>query len=407
MLLFITSIVNAQLKMNSSGNIGIGLSSPNEKLEINGNVRGNINGALRISSGYGYADFGCQNTGFCHISTSLAKFSIDKPLVMQNPEIYAYVHSNGTATSLSFYTNNTCRMIISSDGSTGIGRSPYYLLDVAGTARVSSLTYTSDERLKDGIVNLDKSVDKISKLRSVSYKYNRNAYVDIIKKQNKISKNDSLSNADLTSKFKIDTILFEKQHYGFLAQELQTVFPELVYEDNDGVLSIDYIGLIPIMIQTIQEQSNSIKSGDTVKEANKKLIESLQKIVSSQEKSIAELQNSIVELQKQINACCSSSKLKSVSVNSEEINSSPVLYQNSPNPFSSSTLIKYYIPSTCSTAIIYLFSLQGKLIKSLDISIKGEGSVSISGSELDPGMYLYSLVVDGKEVDSKRMILTK
>jgi len=34
-------------------------------------------------------------------------------------------------------------------------------------------------------------------------------------------------------------------------------------------------------------------------------------------------------------------------------------------------------------------------------------SITIKGSELNPGMYLYTLIVDGKEVDTKRMILTE
>jgi len=38
---------------------------------------------------------------------------------------------------------------------------------------------------------------------------------------------------------------------------------------------------------------------------------------------------------------------------------------------------------------------------------RGESSQWISGSELSAGMYLYALIVDGKEVDTKRMILTK
>jgi hypothetical protein len=38
---------------------------------------------------------------------------------------------------------------------------------------------------------------------------------------------------------------------------------------------------------------------------------------------------------------------------------------------------------------------------------KGKGEVIIQGSELKSGLYIYSLIVDGKEIDSKRMILTR
>jgi hypothetical protein len=36
-----------------------------------------------------------------------------------------------------------------------------------------------------------------------------------------------------------------------------------------------------------------------------------------------------------------------------------------------------------------------------------ETTGTINGNSFEPGMYLYALVIDGKEVDTKRMILTK
>jgi hypothetical protein len=46
-------------------------------------------------------------------------------------------------------------------------------------------------------------------------------------------------------------------------------------------------------------------------------------------------------------------------------------------------------------------------LQQYSINGKGKQSVTINGNSLEPGMYLYSLVIDGKEVDTKRMILTK
>jgi hypothetical protein len=50
--------------------------------------------------------------------------------------------------------------------------------------------------------------------------------------------------------------------------------------------------------------------------------------------------------------------------------------------------------------------MQGKMLKKLDAS-RGDNILTIQGAELQAGMYLYSLIADGKEVDTKRMILTK
>jgi hypothetical protein len=42
---------------------------------------------------------------------------------------------------------------------------------------------------------------------------------------------------------------------GFIAQELKEVFPELVYQETDSSeYSINYIGLIPILVEALKEQ---------------------------------------------------------------------------------------------------------------------------------------------------------
>ena len=65
------------------------------------------------------------------------------------------------------------------------------------------------------------------------------------------------------------------------------------------------------------------------------------------------------------------------------------------------------MPEDVKTAYLCIYNLQGTQIKQIRIMLRGEGSQLISGSELAAGMYLYALIVDGKEVDTKRMILTK
>ena len=52
-----------------------------------------------------------------------------------------------------------------------------------------------------------------------------------------------------------------------------------------------------------------------------------------------------------------------------------------------------------------VFNMQGALMKQMPIQ-RQQQRVIINGSELTAGMYLYSLIIDGKEIDTKRMILT-
>ena len=82
-----------------------------------------------------------------------------------------------------------------------------------------------------------------------------------------------------------------------------------------------------------------------------------------------------------------------------------VLYQNTPNPFSAETKIKYCLPENVENAAINVYSLNGNLLLTKPITQLGNGSIIINGNELEAGMYIYTLAVDGQEVDSKRMIL--
>ena len=84
-----------------------------------------------------------------------------------------------------------------------------------------------------------------------------------------------------------------------------------------------------------------------------------------------------------------------------------VLTQNTPNPFTHQTEIKFYISDNVNTASLNIYDLQGKQLMQIPITQRGESSHVISGHHFSAGMYLYALIVDGTVVDTKRMILTK
>ncbi len=83
------------------------------------------------------------------------------------------------------------------------------------------------------------------------------------------------------------------------------------------------------------------------------------------------------------------------------------LYQNSPNPFGKETSIGYNIVNMQQGAFIAVYDLNGKELFRQAVAEKGKGSITLSGDKLVPGMYLYSLIVDGKETATKRMVVTK
>ena len=82
------------------------------------------------------------------------------------------------------------------------------------------------------------------------------------------------------------------------------------------------------------------------------------------------------------------------------------LFQNTPNPFSDNTVIKYVIPQDAQNANLLIYDMNGKQIEQFVLTQKGMGSIVLEVSHLEAGMYLYSLIVDSKVIDVKRMILT-
>ena len=65
------------------------------------------------------------------------------------------------------------------------------------------------------------------------------------------------------------------------------------------------------------------------------------------------------------------------------------------------------LPEVTRRASIIIYNLEGKQLKNIQVNERGTATVKISGSEFKPGMYLYTLIADGKVVDTKRLILTK
>lgn len=58
-------------------------------------------------------------------------------------------------------------------------------------------------------------------------------------------------------------------------------------------------------------------------------------------------------------------------------------------------------------ATISIYNMNGSELKSINIPSRGNGTIAFSGGELAAGTYAYTLFVDGRQADSKWMMLTK
>ena len=171
----------------------------------------------------------------------------------------------------------------------------------------------------------------------------------------------------------------EKQHYALSPDELERVFPNLVYTDKNGGKAINYVEMVPLLVQCINELNARLSAidGDGVGAG---VGGDLQSPVSARSQTAA------------IDATVSKTHA--------------TLYQNTPNPFTAQTEIRFSLPDNAPQAYIYIFDMTGKMQKQIPVD-PSQQSVTINGYELEADIYLYSLVVGGQEIDTKRMILSK
>lgn len=164
--------------------------------------------------------------------------------------------------------------------------------------------------------------------------------------------------------------VLSRRHFGISAQELQEVYPSLVLEGQDGYLAVNYTELVPLLIRSIQELKQELDEVKDTKEVARKTMET------------------------------STAATRKTTVGKS------LLFQNTPNPFTAQTEMRFRLPEDASEAYIYIFDMTGKMLRQIPVA-PSQQSVTINGYELSAGIYLYSLVVGGQEVDTKRMILSK
>ncbi|MEE4177061.1 MAG: tail fiber domain-containing protein [Bacteroides sp.] len=155
------------------------------------------------------------------------------------------------------------RMSLTNDGNVGIGTTaPNYKLDVRGTIGNSTTLYHSDRRWKTRIQPIPYGLNALIQLQGVSYVWKQEEFPQMG---------------------------FEEGiQFGFIAQDLEQVIPELVKTDAEGYKSIDYVKLLPVMAEAIKElkaENDRLRAeNDTLKNNDQQLnarLERLEKALES------------------------------------------------------------------------------------------------------------------------------
>jgi hypothetical protein len=141
---------------------------------------------------------------------------------------------------LALGTNNMTYIHIKNNGNVGIGTiTPGYKLHVVGDVFATGVVYCnssalcSDQRWKTNIKPIQNALDNVLNIQGVTYNLKVDEYPD------KHFSND--------------------EHIGFIAQEIEKIYPQVVLTDKDGYKSIDYSKLTPILVEAIKDQQKIIQ----------------------------------------------------------------------------------------------------------------------------------------------------
>ncbi len=232
---------------------------------------------------------------------------------------------------------------------------------VSGILLGASVSPTSSVSILADDIKSESVSDKMANLSVVSYyKEQPMVLTENLKESEEVVPN-WISEIELQS--------LSKKHYALSAEELEDVFPELVYTNADKSKSINYVEMIPLLLQSINELRSEVAK---LKEENNKY---------SNKKMATDIKDCI---------------------------ESPIeLSQNKPNPWNESTEITLSVPESFKNAIVLFFDLKGKQVFEQKLYTSGEQSLKFYAKDFTPGIYIYSLVVDGNLVASKKMLVLK
>ena len=372
-------------------NLGIGNSSPSYPVSMTTtDARGVLidhNGyagqahAINIDMDASDSNFqmGIQNT-----VTATGSNAIARPY---NATAHA---DNGTATAYGgrFFAGGTSSGskygIYALTGGSGTQYAGYFDGDTYSTGNYLG----SDRKLKRNIEPIEKAGEIVDALQAQTYQFR-------------------------TDEFK-SMALQEGKRFGFIADELKEVLPQFVKTttqpaeeiiDEDGNIkligdpvefeAVNYVELIPILTAALQETRAELQAKD----------DRVDQLESQMKKALERLSEFDTDLQQ----CCfnyeeGGGSNRATQHALEEADAAS-LEQNQPNPFRENTMIKYYLPEGTASAQMQISDLNGNVLNSFNLQGKGFGQVLISGGSFNSGTYLYSLIINGDRVDSKRMML--
>jgi hypothetical protein len=358
---------SARVAISSTGTL------TTSQVGINGSANASYGLTVNASSSYHgiyVTDGGSTYSLYTTKSGSLAGIYAEKTST-SSYDACVWGHSTGSAYGIEGNSGTGIGIL----GTTGNTAS--YAGYFSGNIYTTGSYLPSDLTLKKDVKDFTKAIDIINQLHPKIYLY----------KDDENFKSMNLPKGD---------------RYGLIAEDVEKVLPGLVKQTKfetvrdesrkNGVSSsaiefkaLNYTELIPIIIKGMQEQDA--------------LIQKQQQLMQKQELQMQQQQKQIDELKNMVTALTGKTGISDAAKGSS-------LQQNAPNPFNQNTTIQFSVSSSAKQAQLMIYDQSGRLVRSFSLGT-GESQVTIDKGSLPGGNYAYTLMVDGKKVDTKNMILAK
>ncbi|NLK81696.1 MAG: hypothetical protein GX277_05810, partial [Bacteroidales bacterium] len=199
------------------------------------------------------------------LSLTSTTFALKNSTNLDLNNVPRWDNANNQFTNSSIWDNNAGNVHI---GGNTISTS--YALQVTGAFKTEKIYHSSDARWKTDILQIESALSKVQQLRGVTYSWKADEFPE-----HNFSKGTQI---------------------GLIAQEVETVFPELVITDESGYKAVEYANLVAVLIEAIKEQQ-------TIIDAQKVQLAQLQTQNNSMQTELSQLQTmqeQITRLESQI-----------------------------------------------------------------------------------------------------------
>ena len=366
--------MSAQMVIKNDGRIIVGPNTnPNDDLDYILTMAIHGSGDYFAGSKLGFGDMGRQSLNGLNVFVGEYGTTDSDRLWLHGKNGIVMTNGNGTTVVGSYgYQANASPRFTFYDG-----------------VRMDRLFVSSVDNHKRSVGEIQNALPRLMQLNGIRYNYRPvNNIVPDVSMVSPIE-TDSLSDRERADIAQMESLLSLRDQgdirYGLMASDIASVFPELVERDSVGNEYVNYLELIPIMISAFKELYSTLEENGIRLDAeghndymNSPYSDSTSRMAYGREYGIQGTADNGAKL-----------------------------YQNTPNPFSNTTVIKYFVPNNVSQADLFIFNLNGELLQTYPLNTFGNGQIMIDGSTFNAGMYVYSLVVDNQIMDTKRMILTK